>query len=386
MPTGQPVGLWPLAAYFLQLGAFGFGGPALLGYIQRDLEAEKHWISRDDYRDGLAIAQTLPGPVVVQLVMWIGFIRHGVTGATVALLAFVLPAFLLTIALAAAYTRLGLTQIQALSYGIGPVIAGFIALSSWRLARATHGADLKLWIASLIVMIATASRAVDLPWVFLLAGLLGITVYAPPWRQKGAATATPSPSFLLPFSCPPLATFTLPLAVGGTLIALTLFFLKAAIFNFGGMAIVPFIHQGVVIDHEWLTEREFRDAVAIGLVSPGPTVIATCMFIGSLVAGVGGAALSAIALTVPLWALIVLGARLYLRHRTNEQLRAFGKGVTTAAVGSIAGVALLLGRGAIVDLPTTVIFLLASGTLYLRLVREPYLVGLAGLAGLLLAP
>jgi chromate transporter len=380
------VSLKDLSLYFLRLGAFGFGGPiALAGYMQRDLQEEKKWLTRDEYQDGLAIAQTMPGPLAAQLAMWIGFIRHGVLGASLVGFLFILPPFILVTAIAALYVAFeGLPAIQALFYGIGPAAIAIIALNAWRLARNTDGKDAKLWAVSAIVLAITVLARAELAWLFVVAGILAIFVYARPWRRPNAAKgsgvaailAVPLGQLAAPAGAAALAT--------GTLVPLTLFFLKASLFTFGsGLAIVPFLHQGVVVDNQWLNESQFRDAVAVGLITPGPVVI-TATFIGYLVAGPIGAFLGAFGVFFPVWVFDVAIGRVFLRHRQNPQVRGFVKGATAAAVGAIAGAAIILGQGAIVDIVTVVIFLAALVILYFKKLKEPYVVAIAALAGLVL--
>src|SRR5439155_8376454 len=170
------------------------------------------------------------------------------------------------------------------------------------------------------------------------------------------------------------------------LLVLTLFFLKAAAFTFGsGLAIVPFLHEGVVVEHGWVDERQFLDAVAVGIITPGPVVIMAA-FVGYLAAGPIGSLLAAFGVFAPVWVFNVLIGRLFLRYRQDQRVRGFVKGATAAAVGAIGGASIILGQGAIIDLVTIGIFLLALVILYFRKLKEPYVIGLAGIAGLLLFP
>jgi chromate transporter len=406
-----PVSLRDLSLYFLRLGALGFGGPiALAGYMKRDLEEERHWVTRDEYQDGLAIAQTMPGPLAAQLAMWIGFIRYGVLGATLTGVLFVLPPFLIVLAVAALYVRLqGLPVIQALFYGIGPAAIAIIALAAWRLAKGTNARDPKLWATSAVLMLVTIVTQAELAWLFIVAGFLGILIYAPPWKQ--ATTPRPRVAAFIPIPVAKVVLLTASLTAG-SLVTLTLFFLKASAFTFGsGLAIVPFLHEGVVVQHHWVGERQFLDAVAMGLITPGPVVI-MATFVGYLAAGVAGAVLASFGVFAPVWVFNVVIGRIFLRHRQNPQVRAFVKGATAAAVGAIAGAAVILaqggflqgavgraihhdlagaaaalrqpGQGALVDAITVAIFLVALVILYLRKLKEPYVVGLAAAAGLAL--
>jgi chromate transporter len=352
--------------------------------MQRDLQEERKWITRDEYQDGLAIAQTLPGPLAAQLAMWIGFIRGGFLGATAVGVAFILPPFLIVTTVAALYVAFeGLPLIRALFYGIGPAAIAIVVLAAWKLAKSTDRNDAKLWGTSLVVMAITVATRSELAWLFILAGILGIVVYAPRSRGSSAEGSGRKLAGILAIPLANLPALAIPAATAGTLAILTLFFLKASLFTFGsGLAIVPFLYQGVVADYHWLNDRQFLDAVAMGLITPGPVVI-TATFIGYLVGGVPGAVLASFAVFFPVWVFNVVIGRLFLAHRGNPQVRAFVKGATAAAVGAIAGAAVILGEGALVDLVTIGIFGVALVVLYFKKLKEPYVVGLAGLVGVL---
>jgi chromate transporter len=381
----QKVSLRELCLYFVNLGAFGFGGPiALAGYMQRDLQEKRGWITKDEYQDGLAIAQTMPGPLAAQLAMWIGYIRYGAVGASLVGILFVLPPFVLVTATAAVYVQFeGLPQIRALFYGIGPAAIAIVALSAWRLAKQTDGKDVKLWLTTAALIAITVVTRAELAWIFVVCGLLAVAVYAPPWRTKPEAAAPLAGAAALPGL--KLSGLALAGATPGVLGILMLFFLKAAAFTFGsGLAIVPFLHEGVVDTYHWLDERQFLDAVAMGIITPGPVVI-MATFVGYLVAGLAGACLASFAVFFPVWVFNVIIGRYFLRHRQNLQVRAFVKGATAAAVGAIAGAAVILGQGAILDVVTGAVFVTSLVVLYFKKLKEPYVIGLAAVVGLVAA-
>jgi len=165
---------------------------------------------------------------------------------------------------------------------------------------------------------------------------------------------------------------------------LFLFFLKAGAFVFGsGLAIVPFLYGGVVQNFHWLTEKQFLDAIAVAMITPGPVVI-TAAFIGYVVSGFAGALLASLAVFAPPYLIVIVGAPHYRRFAQNRQMKAFVQGVTAAAVGAIVGAAFILGRRSIIDLPTAAIAVLALVLLMLKKVPEPFLIVGAGIAGLLL--
>src|ERR687898_853357 len=376
--------LWQLTAYFLKLGTIGFGGPvALVGYMQRDLVERHHWIDDEEYKLGLALAQIMPGPLAAQLAIAIGYFAHGVLGATLIGLAFVLPSFLMVLALSMLYVAFGgLWWMQAVFYGVSAAVIGIIAIASYKLAWKVNGRDPLLWGIFAILFIVTAVAQAELAEFFLLAGILVLLVKAPPrWLRSRLPVFGVTPGVL---ALPILAAAAAAAAQTNVLWEILLFFTKAGAFVFGsGLAIVPFLYEGVVRQFGWLSEQQFLDAVAVAMITPGPVVI-TVAFIGFLVAGVPGATLAAISIFLPVWVLTVIPATWFVRHRHNPQLRAFSDGATAAASGAIAGAVVVLGQRAIVDIPTAAIALASLGLLWRFKIPEPLLVVAAGLAGLVL--
>jgi chromate transporter len=383
-----PGTLWQLTAYFLKLGTIGFGGPvALVGYMQRDLVERHQWIDDEEYKLGLALAQIMPGPLAAQLAIAIGYFAHGVLGATLVGLAFVLPSFLMVLALSMLYVAFGgLWWMQAVFYGVSAAVIGIIAIASYKLARKVNGRDSLLWGIFAVLFIVTAVAQAELAEFFLLAGLLVLLVRAPlHWLRSRLPIFGVAPGIV---ALPVLAAAaTVAAAAGGNVLwDILLFFTKAGAFVFGsGLAIVPFLYEGVVRHFGWLSEQQFLDAVAVAMITPGPVVI-TVAFIGFLVAGFPGATLAAVGIFLPVWVLTVIPAPWFVRHRNNAQLRAFSDGATAAASGAIAGAVVVLGQRAIVDIPTAAIGLVSLGLLWRFKVPEPLLVLIAGLAGLVLSP
>ena len=366
--------------YFLRLGTFGFGGPiALAGYMQRDLVDERKWVSSQDYVEGLAFSQLSPGPLAAQLAMYLGWVRAGCLGATLTGAAFVLPSFLMVVVLAALYVHYGqLPWIQGLFYGIGAAVIAIIARSAYKLIRSTLKNDRLLWVLFVALAITTAWKESEIVWLFLLCGLVSMFVKAPP-RLRVKPDAIPA---FVGFEN--LFTGAHGAATAATIGTLFLFFLKAGAFVFGsGLAIVPFLYGGVVGQFHWLTERQFVDAVAVAMITPGPVVI-TAGFVGYLVAGPIGAALAALAVFVPPYLIVIFSAPYYRRFAKNPQVKAFVQGVTAAAVGAIAGAAFILGRRSLIDLPTISIGAITFVLLTFKKVPEPLLILTAGVAGLLL--
>lgn len=356
--------------YFLRLGCFGFGGPiALVGYMQKDLVDERKWIAQQDYLDGLAFSQLAPGPLAAQLAMYLGFVRAGLVGATIVGAAFILPSFLMVLAIGKAYVSFGGTRIiSALFYGIGAAVIAIIARSALKLVKTALKKDWLLWGVFLALALSTAITEREIVWLFLAGGLLVMIV------RTGSSFWKPQRPLisLVPFG---IGSFT-------TISSLFLFFLKSSLFVFGsGLAIVPFLHGGVVQEHHWLTETQFLDAVAVAMITPGPVVI-TVAFIGYLVWGMTGACAAALGVFLPVYLFVVIVGPLYKRFSKNEQIRAFVQGVTAAATGAIAGAVVVLGKHSIQDSWTVGIAVVTFLTLMKWKIPEPLIIGAAGLLGI----
>ena len=377
-PRSKQPSLKNFFLYFLYLGTFGFGGPiALAGYMQRDLVEKKKWISKEDYLDGLALAQLAPGPLAAQLAMYLGYVRAGILGATAVSLAFILPSFLMVIAISWCYVRFGgLNWMQALFYGIGAAVIGIIVRSTYKLVKLTLGKDWLLWIIFIVLMLATAIIQSEIAILFFLPGFIYMLIKAP-FKLKLKANL---------LSALPLVTTQASAALEqtpATSTRLLLFFSKAGAMVFGsGLAIVPFLYGGVVKEYHWLNERQFMDAVAVAMITPGPVVI-TVAFIGYLVRGLSGAFLAALGVFLPVYLFVIIPSPWFKKHSKNPQLNAFVKGVTAAATGAIAGACFILGQKAIFDIPTAFIALVTLGLLIRFKIQEPILIALAGIAGLI---
>ena len=377
-----------LVLYFLKLGSIGFGGPAaLVGYMRRDLVEDRKLIDESTYNLSIALAQIMPGPLAAQTAMAIGYFQGGVAGATLVGLAFILPSFVMVLGLSGLYvTYGGMPWMQSVFYGIGAVIIAIIAVAAYRLARGTNKRDPLLWIVFIVMLLATAWTGTELATLFLVAGLIVLLLRAwPGARLAGALAVAGFAAVALILILEHALTTSTASDDQPVLLQVLLFFTKAGSFVFGsGLAIVPFLQQGVVHDMAWLTEHQFLDAVAVALITPGPVVI-TVAFIGYLVAGLAGATLAAVGIFLPVYFFTIVPAPWFRRHRDNPQLRAFAAGATAAAGGAIAGAVLVLGRAAISDVPTAGIALAGLILLVRFRVPEPLLVLGAGLTGLALS-
>jgi chromate transporter len=367
--------------YFLRLGTVGFGGPiALSAAMQRDLVEERRWITPDEYREGLALAQLAPGPLAAQLAIYLGWLRRGVLGATVTGVAFVSPSLLMVLVLAWLYLRYGgLPWMQAAFYGIGAAVIAIIARGAMKLAERTVGRDLLLASVMLVNAAVVAWTERELVWVFAMSGLVvPLFRLARPPVPSGTVA-----SLFLPWAW--WVTGLHGVADQATLGRVFAFFAKASLVVFGsGLAVVPFLHGGVVTSFGWLTERQFLDAVAVSMITPGPVVI-TVAFIGYLVAGPLGGLVAAFGMFLPTYLAVVLVAPWFRRVMANRALRSAVDGVTAAAAGAIAGAVVVLGRRALIDGQTWGIALLTLVLLWrMRRIPEPALILGAGAAGLLL--
>ncbi len=374
--------LWQLIAYFLRLGALGFGGPvALAGYMDRDLVERRQWFTEADYKEGLALAQLAPGPLAAQLAIYLGFVHYSFLGATLVGLAFVLPSFLMVIGLGWAYTHFGgLGWMQAVFYGVSSAVIGIIAVSTWKLSTKNIGKDkLQCAIFAVAAAVTIITQSEEL-WLYLGAGVLVWLLRAPPKFIKPSSTLHSS-------AIPLLALLGLSNVDWTKLWQITKYFFYAGSFVFGsGLAIVPFLYSGVVKEYGWLTDHQFLDAVAVAMITPGPVVITTG-FIGFLVADFWGAVAAALATFLPCYLFTVLPAPYFKKYGKKPGIVAFVDGVTAAAIGSLAGAVVVIGVRSIKDVPTA---LLALGTAALlwkfKKLPEPIVVAAAALIGLVVYP
>jgi chromate transporter len=377
--------LGQLVIYFLKLGTWGFGGPvALVGYMHRDLVDNRQWLTEEEYREGLALAQLAPGPLAAQLGIYIGFVHYGLLGATLAGLAFVLPSFVMVVLLGMLYRMYsGLAWMREVFYGVSAAVIGIISISAYKLTIKSVGkinlesikTNWLLWVFYLIAVVSTVVTQQEQIFLFIGCGLLYMIVKAPPGWLKKPAT--------LPVAF--LAGIGFWSFSKDTLIRIGLFFSKAGTFVFGsGLAIVPFLHAGVVNDYHWLNESQFVDAVAVAMITPGPVVI-TVGFIGYLVAGFPGAAVAALATFLPCFLFTVILAPHFKKIAKNKSVKAFVDGITAAVIGALVGSVIIIAMRSIVDIPTVLIAVAAMLLLiYSKKIQEPYLILIAALLGIII--
>jgi chromate transporter len=374
-----------LLVYFLKLGTIGFGGPvALVGFMHRDLVERRQWISEEDYRNGLALAQLMPGPLAAQLSIYLGYVHYRVLGATLVGLAFILPSFIMVVLIGMAYVGYGgLPWMQHVFYGVGAAVIGIILISVYKLTiktvskldSASVHKNAMLWLFYVTLCAITVYTEREEVLLFVLAGLVYMAKKAPPhWLRKPDAMGI-FPLFLL--------------GSGqwkwGVLGDIAWFFTKAGAFVFGsGLAIIPFLHSGTVLEHHWLTEQQFLDAVAVAMITPGPVVI-TVGFIGFLVAGFAGALVAAVATFFPCYVFTVVPAPYVKRLTADPSMKAFVDGITAAVVGALLGAVIVIARRTLVDLPSVAIaFCTIMALLRIKKLSEPIVILIAGGIGLFL--
>ncbi|QQN66379.1 chromate efflux transporter [Bradyrhizobium diazoefficiens] len=366
-----------LVRYFLRLGCLGFGGPvALVGQMERELVNEKKWLTKEQMREAIAICQSLPGPLAIQVGVYVSYLRAGFWGAWAGGWAFILPNFIIVASLGALYVYLGdLQPVTAIFYGVSPAVIALILHSCYRLARLGME-DWLQWAIAAVCFVVTVILQAEVALLFIGAGIVGILYYGSLFKRTPAA---------LSVTAPVLAQLV-PTASNSILGKLLLFFLKAGSLTFGsGLVIVPFLEQGLVQQFGWLDQRQFLIAVAIGMISPGPVVI-TATFVGYLVAGFWGSLVSTIGIFLPSFLLVLIAAPLLARHRGNPNVQGFVKGAYAAAIGTILGACVLLGRVAIGDWLTALIGLVSIAILFRWKVSNPLLIAATAAVGLIAYP
>jgi chromate transporter len=379
--TATPHGnMGELVRYFLRLGFLGFGGPvALVGQMERELVDDRKWLTKEQMREAIAICQSLPGPLAIQVGIYIAWLRCGFWGAWAGGWAFIFPNFVIVAALGALYVYLGdLQPVTAIFYGVSPAVIALILHSCYRLAKLGME-DWLQWAIAAVCLVVTVILQAEVAFLFIGAGIIGILYYGSLFKRTPATLPV---IIAVPAATAPIA----PVATASTLGKLLLFFLKAGSLTFGsGLVIVPFLEQGLVQQYGWLDERQFLIAVAVGMISPGPVVI-TATFVGYLVAGFWGSLVSTIGIFLPSFLFVLIVAPLLARHRGNANVQGFVKGAYGAAIGTILGACILLGKIAIGDWLTALIGIVSLAVLFRWKVSNPLLIAATSVIGLIAYP
>ncbi len=382
-PTSPPsrVRIRDLVLYYLRLGTLGFGGPvALCGQMERELVQDRKWVTKEEMREAIAVCQSLPGPLAIQVGIFISYIRGGFWGAWAGGWAFILPNFVIVVALAALYVHFGgLSLVTAIFYGVSPAVIALILHSCYRLAKLGME-DWLQWVIVAVCFVVTVTIQAEVALLFVGAGIVGVLYYGSLFRARAASSSLPLLALL------PVSSTVAPTAQGSLLGKLLLFFLKAGSLTFGsGLVIVPFLEKGLVQQTGWLDERQFLVAVAMGMLSPGPVVI-TATFVGYVVAGFWGSVISTIGIFLPSFLLVLIVAPILIRYRSNSNVQGFVKGAYAAAIGTILGACVLLGRIAIGDWLTALVAVGSLIVLFRWKVSNPLLVAATAIIGLIAFP
>src|SRR5450631_3892652 len=374
-PSGR---IGELVRYFLRLGFLGFGGPvALVGQMERELVDERKWLTKEQMREAIAICQSLPGPLAIQVGVYVSYLRGGFWGAWAGGWAFILPNFVIVAGLGALYVHFGgLQPVTAIFYGVSPAVIALILHSCYRLAKLGME-DWVQWGIAGVCLIVTVILQAEVALLFIGAGIIGILYYGR-YRRP--------PPVMLGIAAAPVVAQLAPVATASTLGKLLFFFLKAGSLTFGsGLVIVPFLEQGLVQQYGWLDQRQFLIAVAVGMISPGPVVI-TATFVGYLVAGFWGSLVSTVGIFLPSFILVLVAAPLLAKYRGNPNVQGFVKGAYAAAIGTILGACILLGRIAIGDWLTALIGVVSLAILFRWKVNNPLLIAATAAIGLVAFP
>ena len=378
--TPSRVPIRDLVLYYLRLGALGFGGPvALVGQMERELVQERKWLTKEEMREGIAVCQSMPGPLAIQVGIYISYLRGGFWGAWAGGWAFILPNFVIVATLGALYSYFGgLSPVTAIFYGVAPAVIALILSSCYSLAKLGME-DWLQWAIAAVCFVVTVAVQAEVALLFLASGIVGIAYYGSLFRGK----TVPSLPLLAALA---VTAPTTNAAAGSILGKLLLFFLKAGSLTFGsGLVIVPFLEKGLVQQTGWLDERQFLVAVAMGMISPGPVVI-TATFVGYLVAGFWGSLVSTVGIFLPSFLFVLLVAPILVRNRANLNVKGFVKGAYAAAIGTILGASVLLGKIAIGDWLTALIAVLSLVVLVRWKLSNPILVAATAVIGLIAFP
>lgn len=358
-----------IVMYFLKIGLLGFGGPmAHIAMMDDELVEKRKWASKEEFLDGLAVCNMLPGPASTQLGIYMGYIRGGVLGGILAGIAFIFPAFVIITLLSYLYFNYGtIPQVKGILYGVNSVVIALISSSLYKMAKKSivNVKDVLIFILSAI---AIYLFKVNMIIVLISGGLLGILFY---YKKKGTKN---------------MYMLGIPLFVGDSILTkLFSFFIKVGSFIYGGgLVIIPFIEQEVVEKLGWLTQQEFLTGISFGEITPGPVVI-TSAFIGYKVHGLLGAFIAAIAIFLPSFVFILIAAP-YLKKATNALwVKAFLKGINASVIGTILAATLALIPNALIDIWTVIIAIGGFIALWRYKVNMLYCIGAAGVLGVIIA-
>jgi chromate transporter len=357
-----------IARTFLKIGALSYGGPAILGIMQAEIQEKRQWMSKEAFLEGLALVNMLPGPPAAQLSIYIGHECRGWRGGMLAGVCFILPAFVILMTLTWLYSMYGsLGVARDAFYGLGPVVLGIFAVAVWRLGRAGVKNAVQIAIGVMAAALV-AFTPLGIAPVLLLAGCVGVALYHSRVWGLGAAAVVVLALGLVYLALSPEVHATATASSMPGLRDLALFFVQAGAFTFGGgITILAFVQDQVVNEFRWLSAQEFIDGLALGQLTPGP-VLMLAAYIGYRIAGMAGAVVSACAIFLPAFVLMLTIVPALKRFRQLLWIKAAMSGIVGAVIGVLAvSIARLLPHG-VPDAFTFVIFALTvAGILLWRL-------------------
>ena len=344
-----------IAITLFKLGATSYGGPAIMGFMQAELQERRRWVSKERFLEGLAVANMVPGATATQLGIFLAYARGGWWGGLLGGLCFVLPAFVIMVGLTIGYAILGVAPLaQSALYGLGPVVIGLFAIALYRLGR-TAASTVPEAIIGLAAAAALATTRLGIVAILVLAGCAGLLLF---YRGKSLARVRAISGLvaLAVVSAAWWASTSAPSSTGGgwtpdpkSLLDLGLYFLKVGAFAIGGgLTMIAFIQDQVVGQFGWLTPREFIDGLALGQLTPGP-VLMIAAYVGYKLAGVAGAAVAATAAFLPSFVIMLAILPVLDRVRQMTWVKAVMKGMGPAVIGVLAVSLVRLSPAAVPD-------------------------------------
>ena len=373
-----------IAAVFLKLGAMSYGGPAIMGMMQAELQEKRGWLSKENFVEGLALVNMLPGAGATQLGIFLGFTRGGWWGGLLAGLCFVLPALLIMLGLTWAYGQYGaLPALRGVFYGLAPVVVGIFAVAVWRLGRAAIR-DIRQVVISLGSALVLAFTPMGIIPMLLLAGVLGVLMYGA--RRWGVALLLVWCAAYLGLHALGGVTPSSVAATGAADVAdIAGFFFQVGAFSFGGgLSMLAFMQEQVVNQLHWLTPQQFLDGLALGQLTPGP-ILMVAAFVGYQKAALGGALAGAAAIFLPSF-LLMLGILPMLERIKRIAWMKFAlKGISPAVIGMIALAMLQMLPKAVPDELAGVLLIVAIALMLARRVSPLPLMLAGGVLGFLVS-
>ena len=343
-----------IATTFLKLGITSYGGPAIMGIMQTELQEKRKWVSRDRFLEGLSLVNMLPGATATQLGIFLGYARGGWWGGLLAGVSFVLPAFFVILGLSIAYAGLGVIPVvRGALYGLGPVVLAIFAVAVYRLGL-TAARTIPQAVICVLAAVTAIGTPLGLAAILVLAGAAGLLIFHSRNLRAVAIVSVVACLAVLPalwsaIALPALAT-SRAVPDPTSLADIAAYFFKVGAFTVGGgLTMIAFIQDQVVGQFGWLTPQEFIDGLALGQLTPGP-ILMLAAYVGYKVAGVAGAAVAAGAAFLPSFVLMLAILPVLERVRTLTWTRAVIRGMGPAVVGVLAVSLFRLAPHALPDL------------------------------------